>query len=198
MTSPVTSFTEAIYRLLGQFAAELTARGAAEHSVKAYIFGGCAVHLHVATRLSSDLDLDVTEALLPRQALEAAKIATEFVLVQKTDGDEPELLELDLTYSATIGPLHEDFDTRARLLEQVLGSSLVVFLPGPEDLALTKLGRLSEVDVTDILDLMQTPGASWDLLEELTKDTAKYYPAPAGDLTSKLNYVIKHRRESAS
>lgn len=197
MTTPVTSFTEAIYRLLGHFAAELTARGAEEHSVKAYVFGGCAVHLHAASRLSSDLDLDVTAALLSKKDLDAAKNATEFVLVQRGDGDEPELLELDLTYSSTIGPLHEDFDIRAKLIEQAPGSPLVVFLPGPEDLALTKLGRLSEVDVTDILALMRTPGASWDLLEELTNDTAKYYPAPPGDLTSKLNYVIKHRREPA-
>lgn len=196
MSQSPSSFTEAIYQLLGHFAAELTARGAPEHSVKAFIFGGCAVHLHVASRVSSDLDLDVTTAVLPRRALEEAKQATEYVLVQKSEGDEPDLLELDLTYSSALGPLHEDFDTRATLVEQAAGSPLVVLLPTPEDLALSKLGRLSEADIADILTLMQTPGASWDLLGQLTQEAAKYYPAPAGDLTSKLAYVINHRRES--
>jgi len=196
MAQSPSSFTDAIYQLLGHFAAELTTRGAPEHSVNAFIFGGCAVHLHVASRVSSDLDLDVTTAVLPRQALEEAKQATEYVLVQKSEGDEPDLLELDLTYSSALGPLHEDFDTRATLVERKPGSPLVVFLPAAEDLALSKLGRLSEADVVDILTLMQSPGASWDLLEQLTQETAKYYPAPAGDLTSKLAYVINHRRKS--
>lgn len=198
MSQSPSSFTDAIYQLLGHFAAELTARGAPENSVRAFIFGGCAVHLHVASRVSSDLDLDVTTAVLPRQALEEAKQATEYVLVQKSDGDEPDLLELDLTYSSVLGPLHEDFDTRATLVEQKPGSPLVVFLPAAEDLALSKLGRLSEADIADILTLMQSPDASWDLLEQLTQEASKYYPAPAGDLTSKLAYVIKHRRESVT
>ena len=98
-------------------------------------------------------------------------------------------------FSSLLGPLHEDFDTRAKLVEQKPGSPLVVYLPAAEDLALSKLGRLSEADVVDILTLMQSPGASWGHLEQLTQKTAKYYPAPAGDLTGKLAYVTNHRRE---
>lgn len=196
MPQPPSPFTDAIYQLLGHFAAELSAHGAMEHSVHAYIFGGCAVHLHVTSRVSSDLDLEITEAVLPRGVLEKAKQATEYVLNKKSEEDEPDLLELDLTYSSVLGPLHEDFDTRAMLIERKPGSPLVVFLPSAEDLALSKLGRLSEVDVADILALMRSPGASWGLLEQLTQETAGYYPAPAGDLTSKLAYVINHCRES--
>ena len=73
-----------------------------------------------------------------------------------------------------------------------------MFLPAAEDLALSKLGRLSEADIADIITLMQSPDASWDLLEQLTQEAAKYYPAPAGDLTSKLAYVINHGRESVT
>lgn len=124
MTSTFSSFTDAIYQLLGQFGAELSARGAREHSVKAYIFGGCAVHLHVASRVSSDLDLEVTEAVIPRNSIQDAKVSTSYVLVKKSEDDEPELLELDLTYSTTLGPLHEDFDKRAQLIEQATGSPL--------------------------------------------------------------------------
>jgi hypothetical protein len=66
-------------------------------------------------------------------------------------------------------------------------------IPSAEDLAISKLDRLSETDVLDILALMNSPGASWDKLSALTKEVETYYPAPAGSLTSKLNYVKNHR-----
>ena len=190
---PVTSFTDAIFSLLGRFGDELKAREAPEHSVKAYIFGGCAVHLYSSARVSSDLDLETMTEALTSVALREAMEEAGFVLVQKNAEEEPDLLELDLTYNTTLGPLHEDFEERARELEARSGSPLVVMLPAPEDLALSKLARLSEVDVQDILTLMSSPHASWELLEKLTHEVEGYYPAPAGSLTAKLRYVINKR-----
>lgn len=200
MTSvpPATSFTAAIFTLLGRFGDALKARGAPEHSVRAYIFGGCAVHLYAASRVSSDLDIELNTTVIPKRDLYEAKGEAGYVLVQESPTDEPDLLELDLTYNTTLGPLHEDFDTRSTRVEANPGSPLIVLLPAPEDLALTKLARLSEVDVEDILTLMRVPEASWDLLANLTADVEKYYPGVPGDLTNKLNYLIKHRRGRAS
>lgn len=61
-----------------------------------------------------------------------------------------------------------------------------------------QLARLTEADIADILTVMEFPGASWDVLARLTADVEKYYPCVPDDLTNKLNYLIKHRRGSAS
>ena len=186
------SFSDAIFALLGQLGDVLKARGAPVHSVRAYIFGGCAVHLYAASRVSSDLDVDLLTAVVPRRDLHAAKAQVGYVLVQSDAEDVPDLLEFDLTYNATLGPLHEDFESRATELERLEGSPLVVFLPAREDLALTKLGRLSEADVADILTLMDFQGASWDFLLKLTQDVEQYHVGRPGDLLSKLGYVRKY------
>lgn len=198
MHATAPSFTDAIYLLLGQFAGALKARGAPEHSIRAYIFGGCAVHLYAKTRVSSDLDLEVETALLPRGALYEAKEEAGYVLVQKGPEDEPDLLELDLAYNSTLGPLHEDFSDRAETLELIPGSPLVVLLPSREDLALSKLGRFSDADIGDILTLMSDKDASWELFERLTNEAQKYYVGPPRDLTGKLEHLITHRRGSAT
>lgn len=195
MTTPLLgSFTEAIFVLLRRLGDELNTCGVQEHSVRAYVFGGCAVHLYASTRVSSDLDVDLVTAVVSRFDLQRAKEQTGYVLIQNSSEDVPDLLEVDLNYNSSFGPLHEDFESRATELERLPGSPLVVFLPSREDVALTKLARLSEVDIEDILALMNSPDASWEALSQLTQDVEQYYVGPKGGLTSKLDYVIKHRR----
>ena len=53
-----TPMAAAILRLFANLAEDLAARSLPEHSVHAYIFGGCAVHLHTAARASSDVDVE--------------------------------------------------------------------------------------------------------------------------------------------
>lgn len=196
--NPASSFTEAIYRLLSQFAEKLALQGAPEHSVCVYVFGGCAVHLYSSARVSSDLDMQVeTVVVSARQIAEAKRSAGKVYIAVGPDGAY-DILEIDRTYTSAIGPLQEDFPDRAKVIEASTGSPLIVMLPAPEDLALSKLGRLSEVDVEDILLLMESPSASWDLLSSLTSDAEKYYPGVPGALTSKLNYVIKYKRGNVS
>lgn len=95
----------------------------------------------------------------------------------------------------TIHELPESFVHNVQtVIEMRQGSPLVALLPAPEDIALSKLDRLSEKDVADIVALMGHPGASWELLQKLTEEAEKYYPGIKGGLTSKLNYVIKYKR----
>lgn len=194
MSAPASSFTKAIYQLLAQFAEKLKVYGAPEHSVSAYIFGGCAVHLYSPQRVSSDLDLEVDTVVISVQKVAEAKRAAGKVFIAVGPDSAYDILEIDRTYTSAIGPLHEDFPDRAKVLEASAGSPLVVLLPSREDLALSKLDRLSEADIDDILVLMGSSDASWDLLESLTQDVGKYYPGVEGSLTSKLNYVINHKR----
>ena len=194
LKTPASSFTQAIYQLLAQFADKLKLQGAPEHSVSAYIFGGCAVHLYNQQRVSSDLDLEVNTLVISVQKVAEAKREAGKVFISVGPDSEYDILEIDRTYTSAIGPLHEDFSDRAKILEALPGSPLVVLLPSPEDLALSKLDRLSEADIDDILVLMGSSKDSWKLLESLKSDVEKYYPCVQGSLTSKLNYVIKHRR----
>ena len=136
------SFSDAIFALLGQLGDVLKARGAPVHSVRAYIFGGCAVHLYAASRVSSDLDVDLLTAVLPRRDLHAAKAQVGYVLVQSDAEDVPDLLEFDLTYNATLGPLHEDFESRATELERLEGSPLVVFFARTRRFGSDQIGSL--------------------------------------------------------
>jgi hypothetical protein len=194
LNPPAPSFTQAIYQLLAQFSESLKLQGATEHSVSAYIFGGCAVHLYNPQRVSSDLDLDVNTLVISVQQVAQAKRDAGKVFIAVGPDNAYDILEIDRTYTSSIGPLHEDFPDRATILEANPGSPLVVLLPSAEDLALSKLDRLSEADIDDILVLMGSSKDSWALLEGLTCDVEKYYPCVQGSLTGKLNYVINYRR----
>ena len=191
---PVSSFTEAIYELLNQFGDRLKIAGAPKHSVRAYVFGGCAVHLYSSTRVSSDLDLEVDTVLVSSQDIVLAKRAAGKVFISVGPDSAYDILEIDQKYTSALGPVHEDFTDRAKVIEMRQGSPLVALLPAPEDIALSKLDRLSEKDVADIVALMGHPGASWELLQKLTDEAEKYYPGIKGGLTSKLNYVIRYKR----
>lgn len=80
-----------------------------------------------------------------------------------------------------------DFQDRARQLERGLVSPLTIWLPNPMDVAISKLGRLSTVDVADILVLLQDPAASWDEFERLAIEASQYYVGSG--LTGTIAYV---------
>lgn len=190
MTEPMRgSFTDAIFALLGRFGNALRLQGAPAGSVHAYIFGGCAVHFYAGVRTSNDLDLELQldSVILSAGALHRAKEAASYVLFANDDG-KLLTLEIDRQYNSTLGPLHIDFEQRARLLENRENSALVVHLPSREDLALSKLGRLSPVDIEDIGVLMDDESASWALLDKLTREAQGYYVGPP-NLTSNLQFV---------
>lgn len=95
----------------------------------------------------------------------------------------------DRKFNTTLGPLHEDYRDRAVRLDDGSSqdSALSVWLPGAEDLAVSKLGRLSVVDVADILDLLRQPLASWETFEQLALEASHYYVGP--DLASHIAYI---------
>ena len=101
----------------------------------------------------------------------------------------PSQLIWDANFNTTFGPLHEDYRSRAQLIERAPGSPVIVWLPAAEDLALSKLGRFEEVDQNDILDLLSQPGSSWELFESLAREASGYYVGPP--LDAKIAYIQK-------
>lgn len=60
------SFTEAIFRLFDDLEARLAASGLPAGAVRAYLFGGCAVHMYQRNRVSEDLDAEFDYNLIHR------------------------------------------------------------------------------------------------------------------------------------
>lgn len=181
-----TPMAQAILQLFGNLAEELAARSVPAGSIHAYLFGGCAVHLHTQSRASSDVDVEFTYPMIHKEDL--VLVLHDLPPVDYDDPVEgPSQLSYDPTFNTTLGPLHETYQSRAVCLERTASSPVTVWLPSAEDIALSKLGRLGEVDVLDILELLGLPAASWDSFERLVLEANNYYVGP--DLTSNLAYV---------
>lgn len=60
------------------------------------------------------------------------------------------------------------------MIERAPGSPVVVWLPSAEDIALSKLGRVGDVDQNDIIELLSQPSSSWELFESLAREVSNY------------------------
>lgn len=185
----MTPMYRAILQLFANLAEDLAARKFPEHSVHAYVFGGCAVHMHTQSRASSDVDVEFDYD----DMVKVSEVRLVLEQLPPLDYDDPATgpsqLIWDANFNTTFGPLHEDYRSRAQLIERAPGSPVVVWLPGAEDLALSKLGRFEAVDQTDILDLLSQPGSSWELFESLAREASGYYVGPP--LDAKIAYIQK-------
>lgn len=183
----MTPMYRAILQLFANFAEDLAALKLPEHSVHAYIFGGCAVHMHTQSRASSDVDVEFNYD----DMVKASEVRLVLEQLPPVDYDDPasgpSQLIWDANFNTTFGPLHEDYQDRAQVIEQLPGSPVVVWLPAAEDLALSKLGRFADVDQNDILELLSLPIASWELFASLARDVNHYYVGPP--LDSKIAYI---------
>lgn len=188
----MTPMREAILKLLGVLGDELIQRKLPAGCIHAYIFGGCAVHLHTQNRSSSDVDVEFAAHPIHQDEL---KIVLDDL--PEVYFEDPELgptqLVVDRTFNTTLGPLHDGYQDRAVRIDTDFDSPLAIYLPSPEDIAVTKLGRLGEVDVDDIIELLKLDYASIDVFEELANDASKYYVG--GNLTSNIHYVRKKYQE---
>lgn len=174
--------------MCGNLACRLKTLNAPPGSVRAYIFGGSAVHLYTRVRTSSDVDMEIESFAVSRKDL--LLIRENLPPVDYDDPAQgPSTLVFDVTFNTTFGPLHEDYQDRARLLEAAPDSPLEVWLPAPEDVAVSKLGRFSEMDQEDIQSLLDVPGASLERFGKIAVEAAGYYVGNRDDLMRKIELV---------
>lgn len=183
-----TPLGSAILRLFGDLGERLAERNVPADAVRAYLFGGCAVHIYATSRTTSDVDVEFDYQLLHRGDLDLSLQELPFLLYDDPEHG-PSQLVYDRKFNTTLCPLHEDYPERSSRLggESTFDSPLSVWLPCPEDLAITKLGRLSTMDVDDILLLLEQPGASIESFEQLAREAIKCYVGP--DLSSHIDYI---------
>ncbi|MRW92007.1 hypothetical protein GJ699_18600 [Duganella sp. FT80W] len=170
---------QTVLDLFGNLGNLLAEANLPEGTVRAYLFGGCAVHMYVNSRLSVDIDAEFDYNLIHREDVLLALSRLRPIDFEHP-GLGPFLLDLDPRFTTTLCPLHVDYQDRAVQLE--LGQRntvpLTVWLPSPLDLAISKLGRFSTVDIDDILLLLKQPGACWAEFERLAMESSQYYVGP--------------------
>lgn len=183
-----TPFSKAVFELFDGLAEQLAEHGyQTPGCCKAFIFGGCAMHLHTNIRTSSDLDAQLSGAPdVQRQALALIKSV---VPVDFDDVDKgPIVLVFDEGFNPALAPMHEDYDRRAIPLEVDNDSPVWVYLISKCDLAISKLGRYGDVDQDDIQALFNA-GLDVELFRSLVTELQEYAVGQSG-LCSKMEHAI--------
>lgn len=183
-----TPMAKAIFEMFDNLADFLEDRGAKPGSCKAYIFGGCALHLHTNARGSSDLDIEL-------EAMERISPDELVLALDEVFFDDPETgpssIVFDPNFTPTLAPLHEDYQEDAIWLNRNEEDSTIwVYLVQKVDLAVSKLGRYGDQDIDDIHSLFDH-GLSIDEFKYRAEEARKYFPGNLDRLTGNITHVIK-------
>ncbi|GAB4539047.1 MAG: hypothetical protein Tsb0014_29120 [Pleurocapsa sp.] len=107
-----TPFSQAIFQMFENLDTylERNYNDLPQEAVKVYLFGGCAIHLHIGSRVSNDLDaeLELIQRLKPIATLEAAIKAVGF----NNEEDDYCMLDFDGNFNPTIAPIHPDYKVK--------------------------------------------------------------------------------------
>lgn len=139
-------FLAAFRELAGRIASTLTQVPKRTLPIRMCVAGGAALHLYTGERVSADIDASFSHRIALPDDLEVSYVGP--------DGTA-QLLFFDRQYNDTLGLLHGDAydDSLPLKLDGIDSAVLDVRLLSPLDLAVSKLGRFSEQDRSDIVAL---------------------------------------------
>ncbi|MEG0344796.1 MAG: DUF6036 family nucleotidyltransferase [Acinetobacter sp.] len=155
-------------------------------AVKAFIFGGCAFHIHTNARGSNDIDAEI-------QAISYLKKEDIYLFLENHDMeymDENGLetnLEFDSGFNTSLASIDPDYDER--LIPLTRNSIVEVYLVSGLDLAVSKLARLSDRDIEDIKELYLKGKFSLEAFEKSANNAEMYYATPE-QLHSNIRYMV--------
>ncbi|BCX66244.1 DUF6036 family nucleotidyltransferase [Pseudomonas izuensis] len=151
-----TALGQALVSMFKSVEADLVLESARPGAVKIIVFGGCAVHLYTKHRVSTDVDAEIYEVNVPEGLhLQTMLAQVPELFVEERSGRVMEL-NYDLQYNTSFGPIHEEYWERSlRLTEFSQESPLHVHIAAPIDLAISKLGRATDQDISDIMALLR-------------------------------------------
>ncbi|KXO81703.1 hypothetical protein AYL20_14165 [Acinetobacter venetianus] len=161
-------------------------RDLAAGSITAYIFGGCAVHLYTNARGSNDLDAE----LIAANRLDINSIILELDPVYFEDPEEGESsLDLDINFNIGLPSLGPDY--RENAIPLLEGDSVLhIFLVSAVDIAVSKLSRLAEDDLKDIISLYKAERFSLEEFQRVARDAVDYSSTP-DSLQRNVDYAIR-------
>ncbi|WP_038184303.1 DUF6036 family nucleotidyltransferase [Vibrio rhizosphaerae] len=154
-------------------------------SIKAYIFGGCAVHLYTNARGSNDLDTEI-------DAANKLDISSIILALDPVYFDDPEVGESTLDWDAnfniglpSLGPNYKE-----NAIPLVHGDCILhIYLVSAVDIAVSKLSRLAEDDLKDIIALFKAKRFSLEDFKRVAQDAVDYSATP-DSLQSNVEFAI--------
>lgn len=155
-------------------------------AVKAFIFGGCAFHIHTNARGSNDIDAEI-------QAIQQLKKHDIVVFLENNDVeylDDNNLetnLEFDRSFNTSLASVDPDYPERA--IPLVANRIVEVYLVSGLDLAISKLARLSDRDIEDIKELYLNGKFSLEAFKKSANNAEMYYVTPE-QLHSNIQYIV--------
>ncbi|WCE31158.1 DUF6036 family nucleotidyltransferase [Vibrio sp. SCSIO 43137] len=155
-------------------------------SVKAYVFGGCAIHIYTNARGSNDLDAE----------LEATKKLDIQSLIMDLDPiyfEDPETgestLDWDPNFNVGLPSLAPEYKENS--IPLLTGESILhVYLVSAVDIAVSKLSRLAKDDMKDILSLYKAGRFSLEEFKATAQDAVDYSATPES-LQNQVDFAIK-------
>lgn len=188
-----TPLSMAVFKFFGHLETDILETTSRPGSIKAYLFGGCALHIHTNARGSNDIDVEFSSAKWLTQ--KDIVFSRQFVTYQH-EGVRRQV-SLDQNFTPMLGPLHEDYQEDAiRLQPRLKDSPLWIYVVTAEDLAVSKLGRYSQQDRDDILTLLRQNKVSADGFKKRATEALKYYVGNTSVATSHLQQVLSIFQES--
>ncbi|BCX72222.1 hypothetical protein KTJ16_14115 [Acinetobacter bereziniae] len=155
-------------------------------AIKAYIFGGCAFHIHTNARGSNDIDAEI-------QAIQQLKKQDILLFLENNDIeylDQNNLetnLEFDRSFNTSLASVDPDYVERA--IPLVSNRIVEVYLVSGLDLAISKLARLSDRDIQDIKELYLNNKFSLESFKKSANNAEMYYATPE-QLYSNIQYMV--------
>ncbi len=188
-----TPLSKAIFELLHEIKeiTEATQQGLPAGAIRAFIFGGCAVHIYTNARGSNDLDVELESV----KGLDLNSIIIQVEPVEYIDeSGRTRELYFDNNFNPAIPDLHPDWRESSIALQ--LGESTIhIYLVSAVDIAVSKLGRCTPDDVNDILSLYQSKQFTLDEFKTRAQEALEYSPTP-DRLQSNIEFAIQELSET--
>ena len=115
--------------------------------IKAYLFGGCAVHIYTGSRVTNDVD-----AQLKKLGNFSSQIKVKPVYFKDENGLKKTLM-FDRNFDTSLATLDPAYEDRATWLYTTESNLIQIYLVSAVDVAVSKLGRFEENDRKDIKNL---------------------------------------------
>lgn len=182
-----TAFSQAIIKMFENLDSYLSRsyNDLPKNAVSVYIFGGCAMHMHVGARTSNDVDAEL-RSVKELKPINTIKQAIQSVYFDDEEGF-PRSLDWDGGFSPSIASVAAGYEERAMLIHKTKSQLVSLYLVSAVDIAVSKIGRLEEVDRHDIKALYNNHLFTLKEFVE-TAEIAKDYCTTA---INKLEFNIK-------